>query len=183
MKILFVLILCMLGACNFGNKEVLATDASTEVTKSNDVNAVKKIEADSWKGWQPAEQLDGYTLDAFVVDPYKQNDLYSALAVYMQGDLFIRVQIVDGSTDKGASEIRDHFKIATQNINSESDYGYEKTLEHKGMKTKEEFLKAPGEYLVKFLYKEKYGCSIKSNADSAEAVWNLIDQLGLEQLH
>ena len=37
--------------------------------------------------------------------------------------------------------------------------------------------------MVKFLYKEKYGVSIKSNAESIETVWNLVDQLQLEALN
>jgi hypothetical protein len=89
---------------------------------------------------------------------------------------------MDGSTDKGKSEIRDHLKIASQNLNTENDYGYEKTLEHNGIKTKEEFLTVTGEYMIKFLYKEKYGVSVKSNAESAEIIWNLVDQMRLEEL-
>lgn len=183
MKILFVITLFMLCACNFGNKEVPSEDSSIETTNQKTVNTSEQLNETSWKGWQPPSTLNGFTLDSFIVDPYQQNGLYSALAVYKQGDIFLRFQIVDGSTDKGALEIRDYLKIATQNINSENDYGYEKTVDHHGIKAKEEYLKATGEYLIKFLYKEKYGCTIMSNTHNSETVWAFIDQLGLAELN
>ena len=171
-----------LYSCGFGNKESETQDSTLETIESTNVETKKEVEKEEWKNWQAPTSLDEYALDALVLDPYKNVGLYSALAVYKKGAVVFRVQIVDGSTDKGKSEIRDHLRIANQNINSESEYGYEKNLEHDGMKTKEEYLKMPGEYMIKFLYKEKYGVSVKSNAESAEVIWNLIDQLHLDVL-
>jgi hypothetical protein len=91
------------------------------------------------------------------------------------------VQIVDGSSDKGKREIRDHLEIADLERDHSSEYGYEKTLEHKGVKAKEEYLAPPaGQYLIKFMLHETYGVSIKSNAETAEEIWDFIDRLHLE---
>ena len=184
MRILLVIVLFItLQACGFGNKESANQDKTSETTESANTETIKEVARDIWMNWQAPSSVGEFELDALVIDPYKNADLYSALAVYKKGETVFRVQIVAGSTEKGKSEIRDHFKIATQNINNESDYGYEKIMEHNGIKTKEEFLKVTGDYMVKFLYKEKYGVSIKSNAESIETVWNLVDQLQLEALN
>ena len=182
MRILVIILFFTLSACGFGDKESKSGENTTETKNATKTKTTKKVESKAWKNWQAPANIDGYALDALVLDPYKNADMYSALAVYKKGAVVFRVQIVDGSTDKGKSEIRQHLKIASQNINSESEYGYEKNLDHNGIKTKEEFLKASGDYMIKFLLKEKYGVSVKSNAESIETVWKLVDQLHLEAL-
>ena len=182
MRILLIIMLFTLYSCGFGNKESETQYNTPETSNATKTETTTAIEKEEWNNWQAPPSLDGYALDALVIDPYKNAGLYSALAVYKKGAVVFRVQIVDGSTDKGKSEMRDHLNIATQNLNSESEYGYEKTLEHNGIKTKEEFLKMAGEYMIKFLYKEKYGVSVKSNAESAETIWKLIGQLNLDEL-
>ena len=183
MRNILIIMLVIFYSCGSENQESKTPDSPSKANNTANTETSKAVDIEPWKDWNAPVTLNGYTLDALIIDPYKSSGLYSALAVYKNEDKVIRVQIMDGSTEKGKSEIRQHSKIATENINSESEYGYEKTLEHNGMKAKEEFLKGANEYMIKFLYHEKYGVSVKSNAESAEEIWNVIDQLQLDKLN
>ncbi|HMB63527.1 MAG TPA: hypothetical protein VKN36_10665, partial [Eudoraea sp.] len=124
MKIAIYALLILLYSCGFGeNKASKSTEHAPGSTKTDDPATTVSLTESTWKGWQPPAELSGYTLNSFAADPYKNMGLYSALAVYEQGSTVFRVQVVDGSTDKGKSEIRDHLRIAEQNIDSESPYG------------------------------------------------------------
>ncbi|MGB5273224.1 MAG: hypothetical protein WBN39_04145 [Flavobacteriaceae bacterium] len=179
-----MLMLFYLGSCGFGgDKEKKAAKSNTEpkakTTESTDVY----IEEDSWRSWAPPKTLSGYTLIRFVTDPFKLQGLSSANARYEKGEKWIDVQLIDGSTDKGKREIRDHLEIAELQRDHSSKYGYEKTLEHNGIKAKEEYLAPPaGQYLIKFMPNEYYGVSVKSNAETAEEIWAFIDALDLKGL-
>jgi len=179
-----ILIFFCLGGCGFGNdnqKEAPKNDSET--TASTTKNSALYLEADAWRSWSPPKTLSGYTLINFVTDPFKLQGLSSASARYEKDDVFINVQLVDGSSDKGKREIRDHLELAELERDYSSKYGYEKTLMHNGIKAKEEYLSPPaGQYLIKFMLEEQYGVSVKSNAESAEEIWEFIDALGLKEL-
>ena len=182
MRTALIIIIITLYSCGFGNNENESKDDSMQSSESTQTETTKKVETQTWRNWKAPSNLEDYGLDALVLDPFQATQLYSALAVYKEGETVLRVQIVDASTEKGKSEVRDHFKIANQNINTESEFGYEKTIEHNGQKVKEEHIKASGDYMMKFLLKDRYGVSVKSNAESAEVIWKLIDQLQLDNL-
>jgi len=178
------LTLFCLFSCGFGgNKEKSTANRNTEpMTKTAESSDVY-IEADAWRSWAPPKERSGYSLVRFVTDPFKLQGLNSSSARYEKGDVFITVQIVDGSTDKGKREIRDHLEIAELQRDHSSEYGYEKTLVHNGIKAKEEYLAPPaGQYLIKFMTNEHYGVSVKSNAETAEEIWAFIDALDLKRL-
>lgn len=171
-------------ACNMGTKEERTkNDNTSESTTNTTEDSEVYMSADSWRSWAPPKQLSDYSLKNFVTDPFKLQGLHSASARYENGEQFINVQIIDGSSDKGKREIRDHLEIADLERDHSSDYGYEKTLERNGIKAKEEYLAPPaGQYLIKFMLHEKYGVSIKSNAETAEEIWDFIDTLNLDAI-
>lgn len=183
MLVPMLMLFCM-GSCGFGghNEKKPAnnnTEPKARTTESSDVY----IEEDSWRSWSPPKTLSGYTLMRFVTDPFKLQGLSSANARYKTGEQWIDVQVIDGSSEKGKREIRDHLEIAERQIDHSSEYGYEKTLVHNGIKAKEEYLAPPaGQYLIKFMTKERYGVSVKSNAETAEEIWAFIDALDLKAL-
>lgn len=180
-----LLLLSITVACNMGtnekNHEHSKNKSETDFSTSEDSDVY--LEADAWRSWAPPKELSGYSLVRFVTDPFKLQELYSTSARYEKGAVFIMVQIVDGTTDKGKREIRDHLEIAELERDYSSEYGYEKTLLHNGIKAKEEYLAPPaGQYLIKFMLKGQYGVSVKSNAETAVEIWDLIDQLKMEEL-
>ncbi len=179
-----MLMLFCLGSCGFSSdKEKNTAKNSTEPMTKTTENSDVFIEANSWRSWAPPKTLSGYTLVRFVTDPFKLQGLSSASARYEKDEVFINVQLVDGSTDNGKSEIRDHIEIGGLEQDFSSEYGYEKTLVHNGIKAKEEYLAPPaGQYLIKFMLKEQYGVSVKSNAETAEEIWEFIDKLDLKGL-
>lgn len=181
----FVLFLLSMSiACNMGAKENRGSSENNgePATSTKETTGVY-IGAETWRSWSPPKQLSGYSIKSFVTDPYKLNGLYSASARYENGEKWLIIQIVDGQSDKGKNEIRDHFEIADLERDYSSEYGYEKTLEHKGIKAKEEYLSPPaGQYLIKFMLREHYGVSVKSNAETAAEIWDVIDQLNMEEL-
>jgi hypothetical protein len=171
--------------CNRGTKATFETHSKNqnEATSNTAENSDVYVEADAWRSWSPPKTLSGYTLIRFVTDPFKLQGLSSASARYEKDDVFINVQLVDGSSDKGKREIRDHLELAELERDYSSEYGYEKTLLHNGIKAKEEYLAPPaGQYLIKFMLREHYGVSVKSNAETAAEIWDLIDQLKMEEL-
>ncbi|MEZ2416159.1 hypothetical protein ACA086_14455 [Muriicola sp. E247] len=181
----FVLFLLSISiACNMGAKEYRGSSENNgEPAASTKENSGVYIEAETWRSWSPAKTLSGYSLVSFITDPFKMQGVNSSTARYEKGEEFITVQIVDGSTEKGKREIRDHLELAALERNYSSEYGYEKTLVHNGIKAKEEYLAPPaGQYLIKFMLKEQYGVSVKSNAESADKIWNFIEQLNLKDL-
>lgn len=183
---LYILLLITLSlySCGFGSdNQKKAPINDSETTASTTKNSNVYIEEDSWRSWSPPKTLSGYTLINFVTDSFKLQGLSSASARYEKDDLFINVQLVDGSSDKGKREIRDHLELAELERDHSSEYGYEKTLVHNGIKAKEKYLAPPaGQYLIKFMLLEQYGVSVKSNAESAEEIWEFIDALGLKEL-
>ncbi len=183
---LLVPILMFIGLCSCGfegDKEKKAAQNNNETNTSTTGNTDVYLEADAWRSWAPPKTLSGYTLIRFVTDPFKLQGLSSANARYEKGEKWIDVQLIDGSTDKGKREIRDHLEIAELQRDHSSKYGYEKTLEHNGIKAKEEYLAPPaGQYLIKFMPNEYYGVSVKSNAETAEEIWAFIDALDLKGL-
>ena len=184
-RLYFALLIALsLFSCGFGgDKEKKAMENNSEPTASTAENTNVYFEADAWRSWAPPKELSGYSLVRFVTDPYELQGLYSSMARYEKGELFIIVQRVDGNSEKGKREIRDHLEIAELERDYSSDYGYEKTLVHNGIKAKEEYLAPPaGQYLIKFMLKKQYGVSVKSNAETADEIWNFIDQLDLVAL-
>jgi len=179
-----LLILVALSSCGFGgDKEKQAAKNKNETTANTNGNSEVYMSAELWRSWSPPKQLSGYSLVNFVTDPFKLNGLHSASARYEKGEEFIILQLIDGSSDKGKAEIRDHLAIAELQRDHSSKYGYEKTLEHNGIKAKEEYLAPPaGQYLIKFMLKENYGVSVKSNAETAEEIWDFTDKLGLDAI-
>jgi hypothetical protein len=179
-----ILIALSLFSCGFGdNKEKKTTDNNSNPTASTTENTTVYLEVDEWRSWAPPKELSGYSLVHFATDPFKLQGLNSTTARYEKGEVFITVQIVDGTTDKGKREIRDHLEIADLERDYSSEYGYEKTLVHNGIKAKEEYLAPPaGQYLIKFMLNDQYGVSVKSNAKTADEIWNFIDQLQLQTL-
>jgi|TARA_R100000479_G_scaffold51000_3_gene24126 hypothetical protein len=55
-------------------------------------------------------------------------------------------------------------------------------LEYNGVNAREEYLNATKQYLIRFLYKDRYGVSVKSKATSSEELWDLIAGLQLSKL-
>lgn len=178
------LTLFCLFSCGFGDtKEKKAVKSNSETTSLSIEDSEVYLEADAWRSWTPPKTLSGYTLKNFVVDPFKLQGLYSARARYEKGEMFITVQLIDGSTEKGKREIRDHLEIAELERDHSSEYGYEKTLVHNGIKAKEKYLAPPaGQYLIKFMLEGQYGVSVKSNIETAEEIWESIDGLDLNGL-
>ncbi|MGB5205600.1 hypothetical protein [Eudoraea sp.] len=180
-----LLLLSIAVACNMGTNEKKherSKNKSGTVVSTSEYSDVY-LEADSWRNWSPPKALLGYKLQRFVTDPFKLTGLYSANARYEKGEKWMDVQLIDGSTEKGTAEIRDHLEIAGLQRDHSSEYGYEKTLERKGIKAKEEYLSPPaGQYMIKFMLREYYGVSVKSNAETAAEIWHFIDQLKMEEL-
>ncbi|MBT8182621.1 MAG: hypothetical protein KJO53_13655 [Eudoraea sp.] len=185
MRLIFVVLMLFgLSSCGFGgDKEKKAVEINSETAVSTNEPSEVYLEAEEWRGWAPPKQLLGFSLKRFVTDPFKLQGLNSTSAHYEKGKVFITVQLIDGSSDKGKREIRDHLAIAEMQRDHSSEYGYEKTLERNGIKAKEEYLAPPaGQYLIKFMLKEQYGVSVKSNAETSDEIWNFIDGLHLDAL-
>ena len=177
-------IVLALNSCGFGaDKERGTTENGNETSAITSEDPEVYLEADAWRSWAPPKEVSGYALVRFITDPFKLQGLHSSSARYEKDEQFITVQIIDGNTEQGKREIRDHLEIADLERDYNSEYGYEKTLVHKGIKAKEEYLAPPsGQYLIKFMLKDQYGVSVKSNAESAEAIWALIDEMDLSTI-
>ena len=182
-RLIFVLVLLSVGlACNMGKKDKRGSSENNSApTPSTNKASDVYIEADTWRNWAPPKTLSGYTLVRFVTDPFKLEGLSSANARYETGEKWIDIQLIDGSTEKGKREMRDHIGIAELERDHSNQYGYEKTLVRNGIKAKEKYLAPPaGQYLIKFMLEEHYGVSVKSNAETAEEIWAFIDGLDLK---
>ncbi len=180
--LVLLLMLFYLGSCGFGDtKEKKVAKNQSETTSHTTEDSEVYLEADTWRSWAPPKTLSGYTLVRFVTDPFKLEGLSSANARYETGEKWIDIQLIDGSTEKGKREMRDHLGIAELERDHSNQYGYEKTLVRNGIKAKEKYLAPPaGQYLIKFMLEEQYGVSVKSNAETAEEIWAFIDALDLK---
>lgn len=180
----FLLLLMFLSSCGFGgDNQKKAAKNNTETTAGTNRDSELYMSSEAWQSWSPPKTLSGYTLIRFVTDPFIFEGLSSASARYEKDEVFITVQLIDGSTEKGKREIRDHLAIAEMQHNHSSEFGYEKTLERNGIKAKEEYLAPPaGQYLIKFMLREQYGVSVKSNTEAVAEIWDFIDQLHLDTL-
>tara|TARA_R100000306_G_scaffold577_4_gene1347 strand:- start:2783 stop:3337 length:555 start_codon:yes stop_codon:yes gene_type:complete len=168
-------------SCGFGDKEKQEAKQEDRIEQSGEKTTLP-IAKEPWQGWLPPKQVNGYTLTYYEANPFGNNNLYSASLRYEKGDVKVPINIIDGSTEKGNNEIRQHREFAEKELNHESSFGYEKTLEYNGVNAREEYLNATKQYLIRFLYKDRYGVSVKSKATSSEELWDLIAGLQLSKL-
>ena len=145
-------------------------------------NSPVTIANTSWHQWTAPSQLSDLKITSVAHDPYAQMNLSSFSAVYVSDAKIFRINITDGSSEKGKSETSKHRKVASKNVNYESEYGHEKTIDYQDTKALQEYLASVNQYLITFLLKDKYGVSIKTEGLNAEETWQLIDALNLKQL-
>ncbi len=136
----------------------------------------------SWHQWSAPSQFSDLEITSVAHDPYAQMNLSSFSAVYVNDTKKMRINITDGSSEKGRAETSKHRKVASKNINYESEYGHEKTIDYQDTKALQEYMASVNQYLITFLLKDKYGVSIKTEGMNAEETWQLIDALNLKQL-
>ena len=178
---LMLTMIIILTSCGFGDKD--KQDAKQEdKTEQSDEKTTLTTTEKPWRGWMPPKQVNGYSLTYYETDPFAKQDLYSASLRYEKGEIKVPINIVDGSTKKGKAEIRQHREFSQKTLNNESSYGYEKTVEYNGTNAREEYLNASKQYLIRFLYKDRYGVSVKSKAPSSEELWELVEGLQLSEL-
>ncbi|WP_133240860.1 hypothetical protein [Marixanthomonas spongiae] len=178
---LMLTMIIILTSCGLGDKEKQEAKQEDRIEQSDEKTTLP-IAKESWRGWKPPKQVNGYTLTYYETDPFSSKNLYSASLRYEKGGVKVPITIVDGSTGKGTAEIRQHREFAEKELNHESSFGYEKTVDYNGTNAREEYLNATKQYLIRFLYKNRYGVSVKSKAPSSEELWELIEGLQSNEL-
>jgi uncharacterized membrane protein len=172
-----VLSLLLISCKNNASESEALKDTNTSAENKQVVDANK-----SWHEWTAPSQISDLKLTSVAQDPFEQSNLSSFSAVYEKDSKKIRINIIDGSSEKGRDETRKDREVASKNVNSESEYGHEKTLDYKDTKALEEYLTNVNQNMITFLLNEKYGISIKTEGMNAEEAWQLIDALNLKQL-
>jgi hypothetical protein len=161
---------------NSDEPEVLI-DTTSSSENNQDINSNKP-----WHQWTSPSQISDLKLTNVAHDPFEQNNLSSMSAVYESNSKKFRLNIIDGSSDKGKAETSKHREVALKNMDHESEYGHEKTIDYKGTKVLQEYLTSVNQYAITFLLKDKYGISIKTEGMNAEEAWQLVDALNFKQL-
>lgn len=171
-------ILCfLLMACK--NKSPESNVSKNEIaTENSQVDNTSK----SWHQWTAPFEISDLKITSVAHDPYAQMNLSSFSAVYVSDAKKMRINITDGSSEKGKSETSKHRNVASKNVNYESEYGHEKTIDYQDTKALQEYLANVNQYLITFFLKDKYGVSIKTEGMNAEEAWQLIDGLNLKNL-
>ncbi len=169
--------LLLMSCKNNASESELLKDTNTSVENKQVVDTNK-----SWHQWTAPSQISDLKLTAVAHDPFEQSNLSSFSAVYEKDSKKMRINIIDGSSEKGKVETRKHREVASKNVNSESDYGHEKTLDYNDTKALEEYLASVNQYAITFLLKDKYGVSVKTEGINAEEAWQMVEALNLKQL-
>lgn len=179
LKIMMSFSICvlLLMGCKNKSSESNASTNKLSTEKSQVSNATK-----SWHQWTAPSQISDLKITSIAHDPYAQMNLSSFSAVYVSDTKKMRLNITDGTSEKGKAETSKHREVASKNINYESEYGHEKTVDYHDTKALQEYMASVNQYLITFLFKDKYGVSIKTEGMNAEETWQLIDALNLKQL-
>ena len=178
LKIMMSFSICVLLLMGCKNKSSESNASTNELSTENN----QAISNKSWHQWTAPSQISDFEITSIAQDPYAQMNLSSFSAVYVNDAKKMRLNITDGTSEKGRVETSKHREVVSKNINYESEYGYEKTIDYQDTKALQEYMASVNQYLITFLLKDKYGVSIKTEGMNAEETWQLIDALSLNQL-
>lgn len=159
-------------------KNISESEISANLSEYSEGNKTSNF----WHQWTAPSQISDLKITSIANDPYAQLQLSSFSAVYVSDSKKMRINITDGSSEMGEAETTKHRNVSSKNINYESEYGHEKTIDYKDTKALQEYMANENQYLITFLLKDKYGVSIKTEGLNAEETWQLIDALNFNQL-
>jgi len=167
------------------NKEIIQETAKVvrEIPKSNDFRARLKdtepVTKEQFESWLPKTLIDlPLTTSTINMIP----GLGSCSGTYNVGNKRIRVMVIDGAGDRGASGVSSYMFASNMDYDEDNDSRYTKTKFIDGVKVKETFHKSDGNYHISMFYGERFAVDIETKEINHNELEQLIKELNLEQL-
>ncbi|MCK0159981.1 hypothetical protein [Allomuricauda sp. F6463D] len=133
---------------------------------------------DEWESWMPKTLLD------LPINSSQINfmpGLGSCGATYKIGNKSIRVMVIDGAGEKGASGVGPYRMSSKINYDEKGSWGTTKTKTINGLKVKESDLK-DDTYNLSLFYGDRFAVDIKTNEVAHDELQQILTELDLERL-
>ncbi|WP_345276396.1 hypothetical protein [Litoribaculum gwangyangense] len=101
---------------------------------------------------------------------------------YNIGNKRIRVMIIDGAGERGASAVGTYMFSSQMDYDEETSYGYIKSRFVDGMKLKETYSKGNDKYNISMFYAERFAVDVETQEVKHEDIDKIIKELKLQQL-
>ncbi len=133
---------------------------------------------DEWESWMPKTLLD------LPINSSQINfmpGLGSCGATYKIGNKSIRVMVIDGAGEKGASGVGPYRMSSKMNYDQKGSWGTTKTKIINGLKVKESDLK-DDTYNLSLFYGDRFAVDIKTIGVAHDELQQILTELDLEHL-
>tara|TARA_R100000935_G_scaffold58415_2_gene95413 strand:- start:96523 stop:97134 length:612 start_codon:yes stop_codon:yes gene_type:complete len=190
-----LLISSIFTSCGNESKEdakVMENSTQTMNTTKNVVNEASEMEGnirqlrkkeyltkDQWKSWLPKTLLD------MPMSNQQLNfmpGLGSCGATYKIGNKRIRVMVIDGAGEKGASGVGPYRMSSKMDYDSKDEWGSTKTVVIDGVKAKKSYVKTSGMYSLSMFYADRFAVDIELHDFLEDRLEEVVKELDLSEL-
>jgi len=193
LTILFVIM--MLSSCgNESNKVTREIENATQTVKNSKkvaesasdmqknvqlLRTMEHLTKEQWETWLP-ETVLGMPLTTPQINFLP--GLGSCSANYKVGNKRIRVMVIDGAGERGASGVGPYRMSSKMDYDSSDKRGYTKTAVIDGVKAKKSYVKTSGMYSLSMFYADRFAVDIETHEFTEDMLEKIVKELNLSTL-
>ncbi|WP_339610389.1 hypothetical protein [uncultured Planktosalinus sp.] len=195
--ILFFAIIMFLSACKDNPVVKKAKEAKDNVVNTNNIikestkiqDDIKKLSEttplsnDEMKSWLP-DEVDGMKRTAFKTGAMGMMKIASVEATYSteeKGKSF-KIEVIDGAGEMGAMATAGLRMAFSTEFEEEDEFKSRKTVTKNGIKAIEEFDKRRNRSVIQLMQDNRFYVKATGNDMKIDDLWNLIDEIDLDNL-
>lgn len=153
----------------------------SENLKKNMTDLQKKtpLTKEQFESWLPKTLVD-LPLTSSTIN--MMPGLGSCGGSYNIGNKRIRLMVIDGAGERGASGVSSYMFSSKMDYNEENDSRYTKTKFIDGIKVKETYHKSDGNYNISMFYGDRFAVDIETKRISYDELEQIVSTLNLKEL-
>tara|TARA_R110002049_G_scaffold72563_4_gene187799 strand:- start:4505 stop:5113 length:609 start_codon:yes stop_codon:yes gene_type:complete len=146
------------------------------IEKLKQVTPVSKEQFESWVAETLIDLPKASSMINFIPG------LSSSGTTYSKQNKSVRVMVIDGAGEKGASGVGPYRMSSTMDYDQEDEWGYTKSRIINGIKVKESYRKSGEAYTLSMFYGDRFAVDVKTSKVTKEELDDIMKELNLEQL-
>ncbi|PKA84468.1 hypothetical protein ATE92_2658 [Ulvibacter sp. MAR_2010_11] len=164
---------------SISNAKNVVNDASEMEENIRQLRKKEYLTKEQWESWLPKVLLD-------MPITYQQLNFMPGLgscgATYKIGNKSIRVMVIDGAGEKGASGVGPYRMSSKMDYDSKDEWGSTKTVVIDGIKAKKSYVKTSGMYSLSMFYNHRFAIDIEAHNFSEDKLAEIVKELNLSEL-